>query len=86
MALPKNKHDVRIFLGLCTYWFANIAKPLTWLTQEGGKFQCSEDCLRAFDQLKGVLLNALILSYPLTTSKFIMKTFASNVWVASVLS
>jgi hypothetical protein len=37
---PKNKHEIGSFLGLCTYYrrfissFANIAKPLTRLTEE----------------------------------------------------
>jgi hypothetical protein len=38
--IPKNKHDIRSFLSLCTYYwrfisgFANIAKQLTKLTDE----------------------------------------------------
>jgi hypothetical protein len=37
---PRNKHEVRSFLGLCMYYrrfissFADIAKPLTRLTEE----------------------------------------------------
>jgi hypothetical protein len=41
---PKDKHEIRSFLGLCTYYrrfipgFANIAKPLTKLTEEKQAF------------------------------------------------
>jgi hypothetical protein len=37
---PKNKHEIRSFLGLCTHYrqftsgFANIAKPLIELTEK----------------------------------------------------
>jgi hypothetical protein len=42
---PKNKDEIRSFLGLCTYYrrfisgFANIAKPLTKLTEQKQPFQ-----------------------------------------------
>jgi hypothetical protein len=45
---PKNKHEVRSFLGLCTYYrqfisgFPNIAKPLTKLTKQKQSFQWSQ--------------------------------------------
>jgi hypothetical protein len=42
---PKDKHEIRSFLGLCTYYrrfipgFTNIAKPLTKLTEQKQAFQ-----------------------------------------------
>jgi hypothetical protein len=42
---PKNKHEIRSFLGLCTYYgrfisgFVKVAKPLTKLTEEKQAFQ-----------------------------------------------
>jgi hypothetical protein len=42
---PKNKHEIRSFLCLCTYYrrfisgFTNIAKPLTILTEQKQEFQ-----------------------------------------------
>jgi hypothetical protein len=44
-AIPKNKHEIRSFLGLCTYYrvfifgFANIIKALTKLTDKKQAFQ-----------------------------------------------
>jgi hypothetical protein len=44
---PKDKHQLRSFLGLCTYYrkfisgFADIAKPLTHLTEERRHFHWS---------------------------------------------
>ncbi|KAG5895588.1 hypothetical protein JTB14_002350 [Gonioctena quinquepunctata] len=68
--IPKDIHQLRSFLGLCTYYrryvlgFANIAKPLTKLTEGQTKFQWSEECQDSFRKLKGALINAPILSYP----------------------
>lgn len=73
MHLQKNKNDV------------SFAKPLTRSTEEGCKFKC-EDCQRAFDQLKGSLLTALTLSYPLPNGKYILGMDASNDGISSVLS
>ncbi|VEN45007.1 unnamed protein product [Callosobruchus maculatus] len=73
--VPKNKHDVRSFLGLCTYYrryvagFATIAKPLTRLTEEGRRFQWENDCQQAFDLPKKALSTAPVLSYPLPTGR-----------------
>jgi hypothetical protein len=45
---PKNKHNIRSFLGLSTYygWFisgvTNIAKPLTKLVEEKQVFQWTQ--------------------------------------------
>jgi hypothetical protein len=42
---PKNKHEIRSFLSLCTYYkrfisgFTNVAKPLSKLTEEKQAFQ-----------------------------------------------
>jgi hypothetical protein len=54
----KNKHEFRSFLGLCTYYipfisgFANIAKPLTKLTEEKQSFRWTPDVEAAFKTLK----------------------------------
>ncbi|KAG5891946.1 hypothetical protein JTB14_002222 [Gonioctena quinquepunctata] len=90
--IPKDIHQLRSFLGLCTYYrryvlgFANIAKPLTRLTEGQTKFQWSEECQDSFRKLKGALINAPVLSYPLPNGKFILDTDASNVGLGAVLS
>jgi hypothetical protein len=43
--IPKNRHEIKSFLGICTYYrqfiygSANIVKPLTKLTEEKQAFQ-----------------------------------------------
>lgn len=90
--VPKDKHELRSFLGLCTYYrrfvhgFANIAKPLTKLTEEGRKYSWDEGCNDAFEDLKRALTSAPILSYPNSTGKFILDTDASSTAIGGVLS
>ena len=90
--VPKDKHDVRSFLGLCTYYrryvlgFANIAKPLTRLTEDKKIFVWDSDCTQAFEELKSALSSAPILSYPRPNEEFILDTDASNFGIGGVLS
>ena len=55
---PRSVHDVRSFLGLCSYYrkfvqnFAIIAKPLHALTGKYIKFEWSMECEKAFVGLK----------------------------------
>jgi hypothetical protein len=89
---PKNKHEVRSFLGLCTYYrqfisgFTSIAKPLTKLTEQKQSFQQTPEVKAAFQMLKGALCAALILVYPQPGERFVVDTDASNVRIGGVLS
>lgn len=89
---PKDRNEVRSFLGLCTYYrrfvleFARIAKPLTRLTEENRRFDWNHECEEAFDNLKKALTSAPILSYPRLDGQFILDTDASNTAIGGVLS
>jgi hypothetical protein len=89
---PTNKHQLRSFLGLCTYYrrfisgFADIAKPLTRLTEEKRLFELSTETEKAFRALKEALCMAPVLSYTRPGEKFIIDTDASNVGIGGVLS
>ncbi len=61
---PTDKHQLKSFLWLCMYYrrfiagfagFADIAKPLTRLTEEKWTFKCSPEAETAFQSLKGAL-------------------------------
>ncbi|CAK1581984.1 unnamed protein product [Parnassius mnemosyne] len=68
--VPKDKTQVRAFLGLCSYYrrfvknFADIAKPLHRLTEEKRHFCWDESCDIAFQELKNRLYKTPILGYP----------------------
>jgi hypothetical protein len=89
---PKNKHGIRSFRGLCTYYrrfipgFANIAKPLTKLTEPKKTFKWTSEVEAAFKTLKESLCTALILAYIQPGERFIVDTDATNVGIGGVLS
>jgi hypothetical protein len=66
----KNKHEIRNFLGLRTYYrrvisvFANIAKTLPKVTEEYQTSQWTPEVEAAIQGLKEVICTAPILAFP----------------------
>jgi hypothetical protein len=64
---PQNKRATRSFMGLCTYYrrfisgFADIAKPLTKLTERKISFQWTSEGQAAFEKLHVALCAAPFL-------------------------
>ncbi|UYV64719.1 K02A2.6-like [Cordylochernes scorpioides] len=89
---PKDKHELRSFLGLCTYYrrfvegYADIAAPLHRLTEAKSAFHWSQDCENAFVTLKGGLCSSPVLVYPQPGMRFVLDTDASNSGIGAVLS
>ncbi|GFT22001.1 retrovirus-related Pol polyprotein from transposon 17.6 [Trichonephila clavipes] len=85
-------HQLRSFLGLCTYYrkfvknFSTIARPLHKLTEAKQKFIWTVDCNNAFNKLKDALTSAPILAYPEIGKQFILDTNASHESIGAVLS
>lgn len=90
--VPRDKKELRSFLGLCTYYrrfvrhFADLAKPLHRLTEKDIPFVWTTDCETAFEKLKITLCSTPVLSYPQPGAKFILDTDASNTGIGAVLS
>jgi hypothetical protein len=88
---PTDEHQLRSFLGLCTYYrrfisgFAEIAKPLTQLTVEKRPFHWFPEAETAYHSLKNALCTMPVLGYPQTGEKFFVDTDASNVGIGGVL-
>ena len=65
---PRNITEVRSFLGLAGYYrrfvrgFSIITSPLTKLLRKGVKFEWSDKCQNSFEQLKEMLVEALVLT------------------------
>ncbi|GBM78131.1 Retrovirus-related Pol polyprotein from transposon 297 [Araneus ventricosus] len=89
---PETVHDVRSFLGLCTYYrrfvknFSTIARPLHKLTEAKSNFNWTEECEKSFNSLKQALASSSILTYPRNDKDFILDTDASNEGIGAVLS
>ena len=90
--IPRNKKQVRGFLGFCSYYrkfvkgFSLVAKPLFSLTEQQVKFEWTLACQEAFEILKQRLVSSPILSFPRGTMEFILDTDASNHGIGAVLS
>ena len=84
MQPPMTPKQVRAFLGLVGYYikfikgFAKIAKPLTLLTRQQVKFDCTLEHHTAFLHLKEAIVQAPILHYPNPNKKYIVYTDTSN--------
>ncbi|GBM57168.1 Retrovirus-related Pol polyprotein from transposon 297 [Araneus ventricosus] len=89
---PETVHDLRSFLGLCTYYrrfvrnFSAIARPLHKLTEAKSNFNWTEECEKSFNSLKQALITSPVLTYPRTDKEFILDTDASNEGIGAVLS
>ncbi|GFV87239.1 retrovirus-related Pol polyprotein from transposon 412 [Trichonephila clavipes] len=89
---PTDVHQLRSFLGLCTYYrkfvknFSTNARPLHKLTEAKQKFIWTIDCDNAFNKLKDALTSAPILAYPEIGKQFILDTDASHGSIGAVLS
>ena len=89
---PKCVSEVRSFLGLTSYYrrfiknYADIAQPLTQLTQKNHAFVWAPECKEAFEVLKRKLTEAPILGYPSAHEDYILDTDASGMAIGAVLS
>ncbi|CAK1604110.1 unnamed protein product [Parnassius mnemosyne] len=92
--VPKDKTQVRAFLGLCSYYRRFVknfgdrddgAKPLHKLTKEKRHFCWDESCNIAFQELKDRLCKTPILGYPDAEKDFIVDTDASDIGLGVVL-
>ena len=90
--VPKNLTEVRSFLGTCSYYrkfvkdFAQIAKPLFFLTEKNRPFVWDEETQKAFETLKNKLTSSPILAFPNEDDPFIIDCDASAVGLGCVLS
>ncbi|GFW57512.1 retrovirus-related Pol polyprotein from transposon 17.6 [Trichonephila clavipes] len=89
---PTDVHQLRSFLGLCTYYrkfmknLSMIARLLHKLTEAKQKFIWTVDCNNAFNKLKDALTSAPILAYSEIGEQFILDTDASHESNGAVLS
>jgi len=89
---PVNVHEVRAFVGLCSYYrrfikdFAQVAAPLHALSEKNAKFVWTTECQTAFDKLQETLTTAPMLNMPSDNGTFVLDCDASNTAIGGVLS
>ena len=88
---PQNVTEVRSFLDLASYYrrfvrgFSIIASPLTKLLRKGIKFEWIEKCQKGFEQLKGMLVEAPVLTKPTLGKEYTLYSDALDIGVVCVL-
>ena len=90
--LPTNVKELRSFMEFCGYYrkfiqnFSKLAKCLHKLTEKGRKFEWTNECQSAFEELKNRLVSSPILAHSDFLKTFILDTDASNEAIGAVLS
>lgn len=88
---PVDVTQLRSFMGLAGYYrrfvegFSQVTSPLFKLLEKGVDFIFSEDCQKAFEELKYRLTTAPVLAFPRFDEQFRVATDASNVGIGAVL-
>ena len=88
---PRNVTEVISFLSLAGYYrrfvrrFSVIASPLTKLLNKGKKFEWTDKCHNSFEQLKGMLVEALVLTQPTSGKEYTLYSDASGIGLGCVL-
>ena len=88
---PQNVTEVRSFLGLAGYYrrfvrgFSVIASTLTKLLRKGINFEWTDKCQNSFEQLKGMLVEALVLTRPTSGKEYTLYSDASGIGLGCVL-
>ena len=76
--VPTNVKELRSFMGFCGYYrkfiqkFSRLAKCLHKLTEKGRKFEWTNECQSAFEELKNRLVSSPILAHPDFSKNFIL--------------
>ncbi|KAL4377944.1 hypothetical protein GQ457_02G018140 [Hibiscus cannabinus] len=88
---PTSVTEILSFLGLAGYYqrfvngFSKVAAPLTKLLQKGVKYEWSDARQQAFEKLKEALINAPMLTQPVSGKEFVVYSDASYVGLGCVL-
>ena len=92
MPAPRTAKEVKQFLGLIGYYrkfiprFADISRPLTKLSHHNIVFEWTDQCAKAFNHLRELLMEYPILRYPNPMQGYILYTDASRIGWSGVLT
>lgn len=89
---PTSVKLLRKFLGMCNYYrkfvkdYAKICEPLTKLLKKDTKFKWTEQCDKAFNDMKFRMTSTPILQFPDFNKEFILCTDSSDYSIGYVLT
>ncbi|QRV96785.1 Retrotransposable element Tf2 protein [Ceratobasidium sp. AG-Ba] len=89
---PRKIKEVQAFLGFVNFYrrfiaeFGKIARPLHDLTKKETKFEWSQKCQQAFEEIKKRVCENPVLIHPDPDKPFILETDASGVAIGAILS
>ena len=92
MPAPRTAKEIKQFLGLIGYYrkfvprFADISRPLTKLMRHNVVFEWTDQCSKAFNHLRELLMEYPILRYPDPKQGYILYTDASGIGWLGVLT
>ena len=92
LATPKNRRELRKFIGLVNYYRdmwpkrSEILGPLTGLTSTSVPWKWTPECQHAFEAMKSLVARDVILSYPQFDKPFHIHTDASKSQLGAVIS
>jgi hypothetical protein len=92
LSSPKTRRELRKFIGLVNYYRdlwpkrSETLAPLTALTSKTIKWNWTEECNKAFQEMKRIVSREIILSFPDFSKEFHIHTDASNYQMGAVIS
>ena len=92
IAPPKNKSELRSFIGMVNYyrdaWIrrSDVLAPLAKLCGKNSKWEWTDVHQRAFDTMKKILARDVLLAYPDFSKKFEIFTDASDKQLGAVIT
>ena len=92
IASPKNRKEVRSFIGMVNFyrdmWIrrSHLLAPLAALTSKNTKFKWGNEEEQAFQQIKKVMQQEVLLAYPDFSIPFDIHTDASHLQLGAVIS
>jgi len=92
IATPKNKREVRKFVGMVNYyrdmWIrrSDTLAPLTKLCSKTATWEWTEEQQKAFNDIKKIISREVLLAYPNFNEEFVIHTDASHTQLGAVIS
>ncbi|QRW04042.1 Retrotransposable element Tf2 protein [Ceratobasidium sp. AG-Ba] len=89
---PRKIKEVQAFLGFVNFYrrfiaeFSKIARPLHDLTKKDTKFEWTQECQQAFEEIKKRVSQDPVLIHPDPDKPFILETDASGIAIGAILS